>query len=272
MTHAHIGLQRWPAESIWEAIHADLPGFSVEILPQVDSTNSELMRRARTGRTEPILLVAEHQTAGKGRLGRQWHSEGLEGGEGTDRLASLTFSIGLHLNPVDWSGLSLAVGLSLVQSLHPDLRLKWPNDVWLGASKLAGILIETCSVGDTRYVVVGVGINLKPRSNDGLRTPATSLLEVQGGLVDAGRCLEQVAVPLVQAIVSFAETGFAPLQSAYQARDLLLGQTVMCSDGLVGIARGVDGSGALIVQTANGVKKITSAEVSVRPAAATSLA
>src|SRR5450830_805677 len=101
----------------------DLPGFAVEVLAQIDSTNSELMRRARAGRLEPVLLVAEQQTAGRGRLGRQWFSE--EGATSVGAQASLTFSIGLPLAPADWSGLSLAVGVSVVQSLHPDLRLKW---------------------------------------------------------------------------------------------------------------------------------------------------
>ena len=63
---------RWPTEAIWEAVVPALPGFTIEILPQVDSTNSELMRRARAGQTEPTLLVAETQTAGRGRLGRAW--------------------------------------------------------------------------------------------------------------------------------------------------------------------------------------------------------
>ena len=65
---------RWPAEAIWEAVAPLVPGFTVEVLPQVDSTNSELMRRARAGQTDPVLLVAEEQTAGRGRLGRGWHS------------------------------------------------------------------------------------------------------------------------------------------------------------------------------------------------------
>ncbi|MFZ2394440.1 MAG: biotin--[acetyl-CoA-carboxylase] ligase, partial [Rhodoferax sp.] len=65
---------RWPAEAIRQAVAPGLPGFTVEILPQVDSTNSELMRRARAGRPDPVLLVAEQQSAGRGRMGRQWHS------------------------------------------------------------------------------------------------------------------------------------------------------------------------------------------------------
>eukprot|EP01034_Spumella_vulgaris_P035364 gene35364-43606_t len=102
------------------------------------------MRRARAGQTEPTLLVAEQQTAGRGRLGRVWQS---------DVGASLMLSLGLPLAPKDWSGLSLAVGVSVAESLQPTLPplqpghsprigLKWPNDLWLsGDRKLGGILV-----------------------------------------------------------------------------------------------------------------------------------
>jgi hypothetical protein len=162
----------WPAEAIWEAVAPILPGFTVEVLPQVDSTNSELMRRSRLGQTDPVLLVAERQSAGRGRLGRQWQSQAGE---------SLTFSLGLLLAPADWAGLSLAVGVCLAEALHPQVRLKWPNDLWLDDRKLGGILIETASsaAGEpgpaVRYAVVGVGLNLAPRPADGLSTPPAAL-------------------------------------------------------------------------------------------------
>jgi BirA family biotin operon repressor/biotin-[acetyl-CoA-carboxylase] ligase len=113
---------QWPLEAIWEAVAPGLPGFCLEVLPRIDSTNTELMRRARAGRLEPVLLVAEHQSAGRGRLGREWLSgQDTAGVTGSAQapLASLTFSIGLPLAPNDWSGLSLAVGVSVAQSLHP---------------------------------------------------------------------------------------------------------------------------------------------------------
>jgi BirA family biotin operon repressor/biotin-[acetyl-CoA-carboxylase] ligase len=124
------------------------------VLPEIDSSNTELMRRARAGRTEPVLLVAERQSAGRGRLGRAWQSAAGD---------SLTFSLGLPLAPADWAGLSLAVGVSVAESLHPRIRLKWPNDLWVDDRKLAGILIETASAGGSaaaRYAVVGIGINI----------------------------------------------------------------------------------------------------------------
>jgi BirA family biotin operon repressor/biotin-[acetyl-CoA-carboxylase] ligase len=262
---------QWQAEALWEAVQPLLDGFTVEVLPEIDSTNTELMRRARAGQLDPVLLVAEWQTAGRGRLGREWSSgdvpvnpAGL--GQSAGPLPSLMFSLGLPLSPVDWSGLSLAVGLSVVQSLHPDLQLKWPNDVWYQGRKLAGILIETASVGAARYAVIGIGINLTARDATGLRTPPAALDEVLPG-VDAPAALARVLLPLVRAIQRFETDGFGPLRQAFHARDLLYGCEVTCSDGVTGMARGVDAGGALLVHTEQGLKKISSAEVSVRPVA-----
>lgn len=251
---------KWPSEAIWQAVAPSLPGFTVEVLPEVDSTNSELMRRARAGRTEPVLLVAEHQTAGRGRMGRGW----LSGEEN-----SLTFSLGLQLAPADWSGLSLAVGVSLAESLHPHIRLKWPNDLWLADRKLAGILIETASFGEStqarRYAVVGVGINIDERDAGGLSTPPAWLREVLPG-VRPGEALLRIAAPLVQAAQAFETFGFAPFQVRFNARDALRDRGVTLGDGQSGTAHGASESGALLVHTAGGMTTVTSSEVSVRPA------
>jgi BirA family biotin operon repressor/biotin-[acetyl-CoA-carboxylase] ligase len=218
------------------------------------------MRRARAGQCEPILLVAEQQTAGRGRLGRQWHSGAV--------AQALTFSLGLPLAPKDWSGLSLAVGLSVARSVHPDIRLKWPNDLWWQGRKLAGILIETAvfnAVRSSRYVVVGVGINLSSPEVVGLATPAVGLTELLPGM-DAPHALALVVPPLVCAIQAFERDGFTPFQHDFNARDALSKLAVTLSNGVEGVAQGVDQFGALQVQTGNGVVSVTSSEVSVRPA------
>jgi BirA family biotin operon repressor/biotin-[acetyl-CoA-carboxylase] ligase len=251
----------FPAEAIWEAVAPILPGFTVEVLPQLDSTNSELMRRARLGQTEPVLLVAEQQTAGRGRLGRQWQSQAG---------ASLTFSLGLLLAPADWAGLSLAVGVCLAEALHPDIRLKWPNDLWLNDRKLGGILIETASsvAGEqgsaARYAVVGVGINLAPQPPDGLSTAPAALRELLPA-VDAPQGLMTVAEPLVRTLQAFESFGFAPFQARFNARDALRERAVTLSDGTAGTAHGTSETGALLVHTAHGMHAVTSSVVSVRP-------
>lgn len=297
MTQPMTQPTRWPAEALWEAVAPLLPGFTVEVLARIDSTNSELMRRARAGRCEPILLVAEQQTAGRGRLGRAWHSGAQEaqgaGGEDTE-WPSLTFSLGLPLAPADWSGLSLAVGVSVAESLQPVLPpdgsntprigLKWPNDLWLGGAgaerKLGGILVETASfvaphapglgagaMAPARYVVVGVGLNLRLPASADLSMPAGSLQEVDAQL-DAPAALERIAAPLVAMLQSFASYGFAPLQARFAVRDVLHERSVTLSDGRTGTAYGVAPDGALRVHTAAGLQSITSSDVSVRPAGA----
>ena len=269
---------RWQAEAIWEAVAPTLPGFTVEVLPEIDSTNTELMRRARAGQHEPTLLVAERQTAGRGRLGRVWDGGDLgDAGE----LPSLMFSFGLPLAPRDWSGLSLAVGVCVAESLDPAVRLKWPNDLWLADDrKLGGILVETASFAPAqppagadavapRYVVIGIGINITPRTladGGGLSNRPAALQELVPG-IEAPAALARVAAALVATVQAFERSGFAPFQARFHARDVLQGRAVRLSDGTDGVAQGVNTHGALQVATAQGLQTITSSEISVRPAA-----
>jgi BirA family biotin operon repressor/biotin-[acetyl-CoA-carboxylase] ligase len=270
---------RWPLEAIWEAVAPDLEGFTAEALPSIDSTNSELMRRFKGAsgiapRPEPTLLVAETQTAGRGRLGRQWLSQ---------RGDSLTFSLGMRLEPLDWSGLSLVVGISLAESLDEQLdekrqsgqhiALKWPNDLWIGQPglerKLGGILVETATLDGHRYVVIGVGINIGGATPSTAGIPPGYLQDLRPDL-DAPAALRRVVPRLVQNIQAFAQFGFAPFQARFARRDVLAGRAVLLSDGLQGTAHGVSENGALLVHTSAGMKEITSSEVSVRPVQANS--
>jgi len=251
----------WPLESIWQDLVPWVPGLTLELLPRIDSTNAELMRRAQAGHCAPCLLIAEQQTAGRGRHGRIWHG----GDDGAP--PGLTFSLGITLAPRDWSGLSLAIGLSLAQSLHPDILLKWPNDLWWRDRKLAGILIETVGAGGAtaaRHVVLGVGLNIGVPAAADWSVPGAGLTEL---LPDshAAWAMRQLGVPLVQTLLAFEQHGFAPLQADFNARDALAGRAVLLSDGTQGVAQGVDASGALCLHTAQGVQWVRSAEVSVRP-------
>ena len=294
----------WGAEALWQQLQPLLPGLSVEVLARAESTNTVLLQRARLlggardapisrpgeldaggvgGRTplgrrdadvQPCLLVAEQQTRGRGRLGRDWVSSAG---------ASLTFSLGLPLAPADWSGLSLAVGLALAEALDPvdaaagaaatpRLMLKWPNDLWLADAsanpargrKLGGILIETVSVGRRRMCVVGVGLNVLPQSVPDLPQGYASLQEIWPD-VDAPAALASLATPLVRALLDFEAHGFTPLVPAYARRDLLRGQAVTTTLAEVpaGVADGVDERGALRVLS-GGLHLVISGEVSVR--------
>lgn len=115
-------------------------------------------------------------------------------------------------------------------------------------------------------MVVGIGLNVRPRPGDGMRTPPASLLELDERL-DAPTALACVLPGLVSDIQAFAAQGFAPLVDRFAQRDLLRGRAVNLSDGESGMAEGVGRDGALLVRTARGLQAITSSEISVRPAA-----
>lgn len=290
---------RWGAQVLWQQLEGLLPGIGIEIVASTDSTNTRLLERARrsSGRrdapvttpgqldaagareaptphgrrdddTRPCLLVAEAQSAGRGRLGRSWHAQAG---------ASLTFSLSLPLAPPQWSGLSLAVGVALADALDaptsaqpPRIGLKWPNDLWLldapgQGRKLGGVLIETVAVGERRMAVVGVGLNVLPQAPAAqLASGFASLHELQPG-IDAPAALRQVAAPLAAALKRFERDGLAPFAAAYRRRDLLLGQRVRSTDPAVpeGIAEGIDEQGALLVRSQR-VHALLGGEVSVR--------
>jgi BirA family transcriptional regulator, biotin operon repressor / biotin---[acetyl-CoA-carboxylase] ligase len=309
----------WQADALWQQLEPYLPGLSVEVLARAESTNSLLLERARlgsgrhdapvttpgeleairrrghttegaagpsggpygrrTGDTQPCLLVAEHQTLGRGRQGRVWHSA---------VGASLTFSIGLPLAPRDWCGLSLAVGVALADALDPPepgraaprIGLKWPNDLWRHEGpgrgrKLGGVLIETVAVGARRMVVVGVGLNIEdlnapaPREPGDLRSGFASLREIDPQ-ASAPSVLHRIALPLVRAILQFEREGFAGFAAAYARRDLLLGQPVRVlgprgEPVVEGVAETIAANGALRVRDGAGTAHdISSGEVSVR--------
>ena len=285
----------WGAEALWQQLEPLLPGLSVEIVARIASTNTALLERARVasqpegdsafvqvrrsiesgafGRRaadiQPCLLVAEHQTAGRGRMGRTWRS--IPG-------ASLTFSLALPMRMADWSGLSLAVGVALADAMEPEaharaahIGLKWPNDLWLMAgpgrgTKLGGILIETVAAGAQRLAVIGVGLNVMQQeaaTDGGTEFGALQELEPQAS---APALLERVALPLVKALKQFEREGFRAFAERYAARDLLRGHAVRTTlrDVPEGVAQGVSSDGALLVQTPGGLQRITSGEVSVR--------
>jgi BirA family biotin operon repressor/biotin-[acetyl-CoA-carboxylase] ligase len=277
MTVAHT---RWNTEALWQQLEPLLPGLSIEVVARADSTNTQLLERARlhaprspegnsgfgrrAGDTQPCLLVAEHQTGGRGRLGRQWKSAAD---------ASLTFSLALVLDRADWSGLSLATGVALAEALDPDadrLRLKWPNDLLLadadgGLRKLGGVLVESIAVGTRRMAVIGVGLNISPHDVGELPGGFACVHEWQPDMT-APLLLAQVTPPLVRAVLDFARGGFAPFVPRYLARDALHARRIeVVPIGPAGIADGVAADGALRVRDDAGrLHLVTSGEVSVR--------
>lgn len=255
----------WPLAGVAQRSAQWLPGLRAQAVGRIDSTNSELMRRLRAGDTEPTLLVAESQTAGRGRQGRTWHDADAPPRSVDEMPASLMFSLSRELAPAEWSGLSLAVGVAIADALHPQIALKWPNDLWWQGRKLGGILIETAHVGTQRHGVIGVGLNVRPPALAGLAVePAWS-----GEFLpdDAAQLLLKVVPALAEALARFERQGLAPFRAGFDARDLLRDRPVWLSDGTRGVARGIDAGGGLLVHTSAGMTTVISLDVSVRPAA-----
>jgi BirA family biotin operon repressor/biotin-[acetyl-CoA-carboxylase] ligase len=264
----------WNVQALWELLRPELPELSIEVVDQIDSTNQALVQRLHTAVRQaqgrglraqdlaPCLLVAQRQTAGRGRLGRSWMSR---------QGASLTFSLVLPLTRTDWSGLSLAVGLAVAQAFDPQasqIGLKWPNDVWLldgpgQGRKLGGILIEALSAGGQRMAVIGIGLNVLPLRMAGAVAALNELLPD----ISAPLALHRLMPVLAHTLKAFDAHGFAPMVADYARYDLLLNQPVSTSDANCphGVAQGVADDGALCVRQGEQLLRIISGEVSVRP-------
>ena len=244
---------------------ADL--FALEVVDETGSTNDDLMRRARQGAAGGLVRVAEAQSAGRGRRHRRWVS--AFGG-------TLTFSLLWHFNEAAsaLSGLSLAVGVSLVRSLTAlglhNAQLKWPNDLLWQQRKLGGTLIESVArPGGGVSAVIGVGINsrlLKPVS-DRIDQAVTDL-ESAGVRVDRNELLARALIDLSDVLGVFSRDGFAPLrpewQSVHAHQDKMVMIEVNGEMQLEGKAVGVDETGALLLQTSDGTRAIHSGEMSLR--------
>lgn len=281
MPHAalHASFAR-AAETLWPVLDELVPGVSIEVVAQTDSTNTQLLQRARAGDASPTVMVALEQTAGRGRQGRRWHAAPGD---------SLTFSLALPwASPLGLagdagpalSGLSLAVGVALAEVLDPAVRLKWPNDLWLQGRKLGGILIEITPAGTTaqRVVVVGVGLNIAVSSPvaealvppvSGPTPVALAALQEVDPLATAARVFERVVPALLRAWTLFSLSGWGAFAARFAQRDALLGEPVQLWQGAdavgEGRAQGVDGQGRLLVHTAHGLQAWSSGEVSARP-------
>lgn len=237
---------------------------AVEVVRETGSTNADLLARAAL-LDAPLLLVAEHQTAGRGRAGRSW----LSSPEG-----SLTFSLAWKFDggPQLLTGLPLAIGVALAETLGTlgqQVQLKWPNDLLKDGDKLAGILVETqAAPGGGTWTVTGIGLNLLMPDE----------MEAQLGRSAAGvpwlarmerdALLAALLDGLAAALTEFAARGFTAFAARWNLRHAWQGEAVVLLDqGAVlheGRAAGVDDSGRLLLDTAQGRIAVMAGDVSLR--------
>ncbi len=261
----------------------DARQFTLEIVNETGSTNTDLITRWRTQQKEfnqPLVRLAYLQTQGRGRLGRSWL-----GSSGDALLFSIAYLIPRPIHEL--AGLSLAIGATLLGGLRTlplaepqRLALKWPNDVLLDGAKLAGILIETAwHTPTSSAAVIGIGLNLYGEDALSLRlnelTSSSSHINQPAALA---RLLPTVSmtdtfVALLNALApmlkSFSTAGFAPFQKAWSADHVYTGQpvTLLEKGGLTsthGIALGVDSLGRLLLENENGIQSIASGDLSLR--------
>ena len=240
--------------------------FNVDVLAECESTNTLLLSQAEAGAAAGSVVVARHQTAGRGRRGRSWLSEAGD---------SLTFSLLWRFpNRESLSGLSLAIGVAIARSLESlgirGIALKWPNDVLMNGRKLAGVLIEVVPGSRSEAVVIGVGVNLRlPRAMpEEIRQTATALSDARITPPTANTLLATLLVEIHEILERFAQHGFAGLRNDWLMRHAFVGQAVhLLSDfsaPIEGRCQGVDSDGALLLDTSAGLQRIISGEVSLR--------
>ena len=223
----------------------------LDVVEETGSTNADLVTRAVAGEEiDRAVLIAEHQTGGRGRNGRTWSA--VSG-------AQILFSVGVasHAVPTDaWGWLPLAAGVAVADAVSAvsgiDARLKWPNDVLADGGKLAGILAE--AVPARASIVLGIGVNVTLRSTELPDVELASLLELGVEAPDREELLRQLLNDLGSRIAEWRQRGqVSPkLIADYRARSATIG-THVCATlpgdrRIVGLARDVDGQGRLIIE------------------------
>ncbi|MGE4802908.1 bifunctional biotin--[acetyl-CoA-carboxylase] ligase/biotin operon repressor BirA [Yersinia hibernica] len=242
-----------------------LPAGQIAVLPVVDSTNQYLLDRI-TELKSGDACVAEYQQAGRGRRGRQWRSP-----FGANLYLSMYWR--LEQGPAAAMGLSLVVGIVMAEVLHKlgaeQVRVKWPNDLYLNDKKLAGILVElTGKTGDAAQLVIGAGINLS------MRESATNVinqdwinLQEAGVIIDRNKLAAEILSELRLAVVKFENEGLSAFISRWREMDNYLDRPVKLiigSQEIFGIARGIDQQGALLLEQEGNIKAYIGGEISLR--------
>ena len=260
--------QRLERDEVLRWLGEDAAQFDIGILPQTASSNTLLLQRAGPGGANGVpggsVLAVELQAAGRGRMGRVWHS-----GLGNTLTFSLLWRFDCGLNAL--SGLSLATGVAIMRALNrldaQGVQLKWPNDILTGQGKLGGVLIE--AQGDMlgpSAVVIGIGLNcfLPEHLAGRIDQPASALDEVCRDMPTRNQLLAAVLQELAGALRQFAQDGFAAFGDEWERYHIHQNQPIhlRMADGSVvsGIARGVSDSGELRLETAQGIRQFNSGE------------
>lgn len=229
--------------------HAEL-GSPLTYLAVTGSTNDDALHAARLGATHGALFVADEQTRGRGRRGNTWHAA-----PGESLLFSLLLRPKLAISEI--SALTLAIGLALRDAIGPrlatPLKIKWPNDLYAGDKKLAGVLVESQMQGEQlQAVVIGVGLNVTTRSFPAeIAARATSLALSGAEPLEREGLLVHLLIAIGRRVAAYERSGVRGILDELNAADALRGKAIRV-DAQRGIGRGVDGQGQLVLETEAG--------------------
>ncbi|MDT3410270.1 bifunctional biotin--[acetyl-CoA-carboxylase] ligase/biotin operon repressor BirA [Kosakonia cowanii] len=248
-------------------IRREVAQGSVAVLPVIDSTNQYLLDRL-AGLQSGDACVAEYQQAGRGRRGRKWISP-----FGANLYISMYWR--LEQGPAAAIGLSLVIGIVMTEVLRDlgadQVRVKWPNDLYLNDRKLAGILVElTGKTGDAAQIVIGAGVNLAMRNAQaGDINQGWINLQEAGVRIDRNVLAARLITELRSALHCFEQEGLTPFLARWEVLDNFINRPVKLIIGekeIFGISRGIDSQGALLLEQDGVVKPWVGGEISLRSA------
>lgn len=243
-------------------------GREIHVFKETASTNDVVERLARDGAKEGVVVFAESQTKGRGRLGRKWHSPAGQG---------LYFSVLLRpkLRPVEATQLTVVAATALVRAIEATTTvrpvIKWPNDLLVGGRKIAGVLTELSAELDTiKHLILGIGLDVNQTAKDfapEIREVATSLRIAGGESVSRPELATRILRELDRDYARICGGGFEGLADEWEARCTTIGQNVAIRIGeriLKGRAESLDADGALLIRTQHGrLERIIGGDVTV---------
>lgn len=254
-------------QTINDALTFDVDALlpSIEILPEIDSTNNKAMNYARNEeKGRAYVCLAEYQSAGKGRRGRQWFSPFAH-----NIYLSVAWPFQAGVNQLD--GLSLAIGLMVAKSLKSmgleKASLKWPNDLLLGGKKLGGVLLEvTGDMTDQCWLIAGIGLNVETIPEDVVDQPCAAIKE-KLPTCSRNQIVAELLNYLIPMLQNYPVKGFAPYKEEWESLDAYNNQLVnvhLANDIVAGVARGITEHGELKVDVDGHERIFNGGEVSLR--------
>jgi len=250
-------------------------GTKNELWEEIDSTNSRALLLAQQGAPQGVMVLADSQTAGRGRLGRTWFSPPGAGLYMSVLLRPENLSAGLPLITIA-SGLAVATAVEIACGVK--LQLKWVNDLIFQGRKVGGILAELQSIvspsstssGFSQALVIGIGVNISSRNvrlPQELTDKVSWLEDVRHNSIDRNLLVSQIAYELEQVLGLLWSGQMNSILDAWRCYSATLGETVRATVGentIEGLAIDITNSGALLIKTRNGTRELHAGEVSIR--------